>query len=49
MTKGGQQRRLLGMVMLETGMVSTDQLIEILKYFDTADEAGRRPAESPTD
>ena len=50
MTKAGRVRRLIGMLMLETGMISSDQLIEILKYFDTLEEAGRRPpAESSSE
>lgn len=50
--KASQERRLIGMIMLETGMISSDQLIDILKYYDTIEEAGRRripasPAEPP--
>ena len=44
MTKAGRERRLIGMLMLETGMISSDQLIEILKYYDTLEEVGRRPS-----
>jgi hypothetical protein len=40
--KAGEERRLIGMIMLETGMISSDQLIDILKYYDTLEEAGRR-------
>jgi hypothetical protein len=42
MQKARKERRLLGMVMLETGMISSEQLIAILKYYDTIGEAGRR-------
>ena len=35
MAASGRERRLLGMVMLEMGMISTDQLIDILKYYET--------------
>jgi len=44
MTRAGRERRLIGMLMLETGMISSDQLIEILKYYDTLEEVGRRPS-----
>ena len=40
-SKAGKKRRLIGMIMLETGMISTDQLIAILKYYETLEEAGR--------
>jgi hypothetical protein len=39
--KAGKERRLIGMIMLETGMVSSEQLIAILKYYDTIGEAER--------
>ena len=41
MTKNGKQRKLIGMIMLETGMISSEQLIDILKHYDTRDEADR--------
>ena len=37
MQKAGKERRLIGMIMLETGMISSEQLIDILKYFDTTE------------
>ena len=39
--KAGKKRRLIGMIMLETGMISSEQLIDILKYYDSLEEAGR--------
>ena len=44
MQKAGRERRLIGMIMLETGMISSEQLIDILKYYDTVEEAGRPPS-----
>jgi len=41
MQKAGKERRLIGMIMLETGMISSEQLIAILKYYDTVGEAER--------
>ena len=41
MVKAGKKRTLMGMIMLETGMISSEQLIDILKHYDTRDEAGR--------
>jgi len=38
-SKAGKKRRLIGMIMLETGMISTDQLIAILKYYETLEGA----------
>ncbi|HUW56210.1 MAG TPA: hypothetical protein VMZ92_06210 [Planctomycetota bacterium] len=35
MEKTRKERRLLGMIMLEMGMISTDQLIDVLKYYET--------------
>lgn len=39
MTKAGKKRRLIGMIMLETGMISSEQLIDILKYYDTLEDS----------
>ena len=39
--------RLIGMIMLEMGMISSEQLIEILKYYETrsaAESGAPRPA-----
>ena len=41
MTKAGKNRKLMGMIMLETGMISSEQLIDILKHYNTRDEADR--------
>ena len=41
MEKTRKERRLLGMIMLEMGMISTEQLIDVLKYYETRDEAHR--------
>jgi len=37
----GKPRRLLGMIMLETGLISSEQLIAILKYYETVEEVER--------
>jgi hypothetical protein len=37
----GKPRRLLGMIMIETGLISTEQLIAILKYYETVEEVER--------
>lgn len=39
MEKTRKERRLLGMIMLEMGMISTDQLIDILRYYETLEES----------
>ncbi len=39
--------RLIGMIMLEMGMISSEQLIEVLKYYETrsaAESRAPRPA-----
>ena len=41
MVKSGKKRKLIGMIMLETGMISSEQLIDILKYYDTREESQR--------
>jgi hypothetical protein len=41
MLRAGKARKLLGMIMLEMGMISSDQLIEILKFYDALDSATR--------
>jgi len=33
--------RLIGMIMLEMGMISSEQLIEVLKYYETRTAADR--------
>ena len=35
--------RLIGMIMLEMGMISSEQLIEILKYYETRSTAASHP------
>lgn len=47
--KAGKGRRLLGLIMLETGMIDSGQLIDILKYYETVEEAGRHSAEPSSD
>ena len=39
MEKTRKERRLLGMIMLEMGMISTEQLIDILRYYETLGHA----------
>jgi hypothetical protein len=34
MQKAGKQRRLIGMILLDLGMISSQQLIDILKYYE---------------
>jgi len=46
MERTRKERRLIGMIMLETGMISTDQLIAILKYYDTIEQAEHRREKS---
>jgi UDP-glucose 4-epimerase len=40
--RAGRPRRLLGLVMLEAGIISNAQLIEILRYYDTDSTGGGR-------
>jgi hypothetical protein len=42
----GRSRKLIGMVMLETGMISSEQLIAILKYYETLEDAARVVAQA---
>ena len=39
-------RRLIGMIMLEMGMISSEQLIEILKFYETRSATAGRPGPS---
>ncbi|KPK98263.1 MAG: hypothetical protein AMK75_07105 [Planctomycetes bacterium SM23_65] len=46
MEKTRKERRLLGMIMLEMGMISTEQLIDILKYYETLGHAEGAPEQT---
>jgi len=37
----GKPHKLIGLIMLQQGMLSNDQLIEILKYFELQNEKSR--------
>ena len=37
MQKAGRKRRLIGMILLDLGMISSQQLIDILKYYEQRD------------
>jgi len=34
LTESGREHKLIGMIMLEAGMISSAQLIEILRYYE---------------
>ncbi len=46
--RSGKGRKLLGMILLEIGLISSGQLIEILQYYDHHRSAAAAPTEGET-